>query len=126
MNKSEITEILKYAGADETVFTEIDNLLKAYDEVCVTRINGKFDVSASIAIDCVKKGDTYKSWWVQADVWYNTDERIENYVNEFLCYPDFYNGRVSYLKLAAVKKDIRAGKVVAKMVNGNIEFKAVA
>ena len=107
MKKQEIIQELKKGGAGREVIAEIGRVLS---------------VSASVFLDCFKKGSDYKVWFIKDTEWYTEDERVENYINEFCDFPDFYKGRRSYIELNKVSRDIRAGKVAAKMIGGEIKF----
>lgn len=122
MKKQEIIQELKKGGAGREVIAEIGRVLCAYGEVNVVRNCGNYSVSASVFLDCFKKGSDYKVWFIKDTEWYTEDERVENYINEFCDFPDFYKGRRSYIELNKVSRDIRAGKVAAKMIGGEIKF----
>ena len=113
---------MKKGGAGREVIAEIGRVLCAYGEVNVVRNCGNYSVSASVFLDCFKKGSDYKVWFIKDTEWYTEDERVENYINEFCDFPDFYKGRRSYIELNKVSRDIRAGKVAAKMIGGEIKF----
>jgi len=72
----------------------IKRTLRAYDEVVVFFENGKYThgvcLKSSYAPDHEYVG-TYR-----ADEVYTEDERIENYINEFNCYPPNYKGKRDY------------------------------
>lgn len=104
----------------------IKNYLRAYDECPVFYENGRYDFTI-----CIKKeyapDHEYIGTYKAKDI-FTEEERIENYINEFVCYPINYKGKRDYdlLKKMDNSRDFdEDGNFVmlqGKMVDGNFEL----
>ena len=72
----------------------IKSTLKAYDEVVVFYENGSY--THGVCLKATYAPDHEYIGTYRADEIYTEDERIENYINEFNCYPPNYKGKRDY------------------------------
>lgn len=119
MKTEKIKELID-AGAGGRVIADILETLKAYEEVFVTRENGKFDVSASICLSARAKASDFKVWRIFAKEIYDEKERMLNFVESFAEYPDDYTGKRDYAKLAFFGKIANRGSLRAEWIGENI------
>ena len=117
MNAEKLKDLID-SGASGRVIFDVLETLKAYNEVFVTRENGKFDVSASVGLSANAKAIDFKVWRIFADDFYTGKERMLNYVESFAQYPDNYTGKRDYANLAAYFPGIRARWVGENIVIG--------
>lgn len=119
MKTEKIKELID-AGAGGRVIADILETLKAYEEVFVTRENGKFDVSASIYLSARAKASDFKVWRIFAKEIYDEKERMLNFVESFAEYPDDYTGKRDYAKPAFFSQIANRGSLRAEWVGENI------
>lgn len=119
MKTEKIKELID-AGAGGRVIADILETLKAYEEIFVTRENGKFDVSASICLSARAKASDFKVWRIFAKEIYDEKERMLNFVESFAEYPDDYTGKRDYAKLAFFSQIANRGSLRAEWVGENI------
>lgn len=100
--------------------TQIKNTLRAYNEVNVIFEYGKYNVSTGIslkkkyAIDHEFIGTYYK------DEIYNADEKIINYIEEFISYPIQYKGKKDWNMIKELENLRGNGKQAKiKLIEGN-------
>ena len=117
MNK--IKELIDASVPARTI-SEIFSILKAYKEVFVERENGKFFVSASAIISSSPKAEDYKVFNINVNDIYTEKEQMLNYVESFASYPDNYNGKKDYAKLAFYAKPINRAYLNARWDGENI------
>lgn len=86
--KKELFETLPQATQEE-----VKNTLKAYDNCFVNFQNGEYKVNTSIGILSKYPKDFKSIGEVSSHDIYTREERIENYINEFMGYPIDYRGK---------------------------------
>ena len=77
----------------EHIKEDIRNTLKAYDKCYVNFQNGEYKVTIAIGILSEYPKDFKVIGTIHNHDIYSREERIENYINEFMGYPFDYNGK---------------------------------
>lgn len=85
----------------ETVQKDVLSVLRAYNECNVIYENGKYNVSAGIALTKTYANDHRFIGVAYADDIYTIEERTQNYIEVFHDYPIWYKGKRDYVALKA-------------------------
>jgi hypothetical protein len=113
---------MEFNKLPENIQQEIKEILRAFDDVNVVFENGRYNVSVGIALTNFYDKDrkfigTYKA----VDI-YTEEERIVNYIEEFLDYPIFYKGNRDWKiinQLEELKQQDKTTINKIKIVDGN-------
>lgn len=77
----------------EHIKEDVKNTLKAYDKCYVNFQNGEYKVTIAIGILSEYPKDFKAIGTVHSHDIHSREERIENYINEFMSYPFDYSGK---------------------------------
>jgi hypothetical protein len=99
---------------------EVKQTLRAYDEVNVIFEYGKYHVSTGIALKKVYAPDHEVIGRYFANDIFTPEDRIVNYIEEFISYPIEYKGKKDWAmikELESLRKQSKQAKI--KLVDGN-------
>jgi hypothetical protein len=104
----------------ESIQEEIKNTLRVFDGCYVIYEYGKYNVTTGIALKKEYAADHEFIGEYKANEMYSNDERIVNYIEEFLSYPAQYKGKKDWKmikELENLRKNMKHAKI--KLVDGN-------